>query len=100
MLLVGRIVKGAPQVFAYEGYGGDKLTEQAVLWERVGDRILLRRLSYQITADPEEPIWRSAEAANNPGIIASFAIETVGPDRSAVIDVTPMYTHTTPHVQP
>lgn len=99
MLLVGRIVKGAPQVFAYEGYGGDKFTEQAVLWERVGDRILLRRLSYQITADPEEPIWRSVEAANNPGIIASFAIETFGPDSSAVIDVTRMYTTATPHVQ-
>jgi len=99
MLLVGRLVKGAPQVFSYEGYGGDKFTEQAVMWERVGDRVLLRRLSYQITANPDDPIAQSVEAANNPGIIASFPVETYGPDSAAVIDVTRLYTTSVPHVQ-
>jgi len=99
MLLVGRLVKGAPQVFSYEGYGGDKFTEQAVMWERVGDRVLLRRLSYTITADPEDPVARSVEAANNPGIIASFQVEAYGPDSAAVIDVTRLYTTSVPHVQ-
>jgi len=99
MLLVGRLVKGAPQVFSYDGYGGDKFTEQAVMWERVGDRVLLRRLSYQITADPEAPVARSVELSNNPGIIASFPVETYGPDSAAVIEVTRLYTTAVPHFQ-
>lgn len=99
MLLVGRLVKGAPQVFSYEGYGGDKFTEQAIRWERVGNRILLRRLSFLIKAEPESEISEAVEAANNPGIIASFQIETYGPDSAAVIDVTRLYTTSVPHFQ-
>jgi hypothetical protein len=99
MLLVGRLVRGAPQVFSYEGYGGDKFTEQAILWERVGNRVLLRRLSYLIMAEPASAISQAVEAANNPGIIASFPVETYGPDSAAVIDVTRLYTTSVPHFQ-
>src|SRR6185503_15902852 len=63
-----------------------------VKWERHGNRILLRSISYEVVADQKLPISRAVQAANNDTIIQSFWIEALGKDDAPVIDVTRLFT--------
>lgn len=74
------------------GYGGQAAGNRVVKWERKGNRILLRNVSYDVVADAKLPVSRAVEAANNNTIIMAFNIEAFGKDDSAVIDVTRLFT--------
>jgi hypothetical protein len=74
------------------GYGGQAAGNRVVKWERKGNRILLRNVSYDVVADPKLPVSRAVQAANNDTIIMAFNIEALGKDDSAVIDVTRLFT--------
>ncbi len=77
------------------GYGGQAMGNRVVRWERQNNRILLRNISYDVVADPKEPISKAVKAANNDSIIRSFYIEALdknGKDDSVVIDVTSLFT--------
>ena len=67
-----------------------------VRWERRGSRMLLRQRSYQVRADPAQPIHRAVDALTEGTIVAAFEIEAFGPDSSAVIDVTRLFTTNVP----
>ena len=67
-----------------------------VKWERRGDRILLRAVSYDVVADPATPIAKAVEAANYNPIVAAFNIEALGKDDAAVIEVTRLFTTDVP----
>ena len=41
------------------GYGGQSAGNRVVKWERRGDRILLRGVSYDVIADPRTPIAKA-----------------------------------------
>jgi hypothetical protein len=74
------------------GYGGQAAGNRVVKWERKGNRILLRNVSYEVVADPKLPVSRAVQAANNDTIIMAFNIEAFGKDESAVIDVSRLFT--------
>jgi len=74
------------------GYGGQAAGNRVVKWERKGNRVLLRNISYDVVADPKLPVSRAVQAANNDTIIMAFNIEAFGKDESAVIDVTRLFT--------
>jgi hypothetical protein len=74
------------------GYGGQAAGNRVVKWERKGNRILLRNVSYDVVADPNLPVSRAVQAANNDTIIMAFNVEAIGKDDSAVIDVTRLFT--------
>src|SRR5690349_4144394 len=74
------------------GYGGQAAGNRVVRWERKGNRILLRNVSYDVVADPTLPVSRAVQAANNDTIIMAFNVEAIGKDDSAVIDVTRLFT--------
>ena len=74
------------------GYGGQAAGNRVVKWERKGNRILLRNVSYDVVADPKLPVSRAVQAANNDTIIMAFNIEAIGKDDSAVIDVSRLFT--------
>jgi hypothetical protein len=74
------------------GYGGQAAGNRVVKWERRGDRILLRGISYDVVADAAAPIARAVEAANYNPIVAAFNIEALGKDDAAVIEVTRLFT--------
>ena len=78
------------------GYGGQSAGNRVVKWERRGDRILLRAVSYDVVADSSTPIARAVDAANYAPIIMAFNIEALGKDDAAVIDVTRLYTSDVP----
>jgi hypothetical protein len=73
------------------GYGGQAAGNRVVKWERRGDRILLRAVSYDVIADPAAPIARAVDAANNNPIVMAFNVEAEK-DGNAVIDVTRLFT--------
>ena len=88
MLLVSRIARTATNI----GYGGEETNESVVRWERQGDRILLRTVSYLNVADSTLPISKAVRAANFEPIIASLPIAAYNGDTTAVIvDVTKLY---------
>ena len=74
------------------GYGGSKLNESPVRWERRDDRILLRMISLDNIADEDLPIARAVANSNVEPIIAAFDIEVMNDDSTAVvIEVTDLY---------
>ncbi len=73
------------------GYGGQAMGNRVVKWDRLNNRVLLRNVSYDVVADPKEPIAKAVKAANNDAIIKSFFIEALGKDDSVVIDVTSLF---------
>jgi len=88
MLLVSRIARTADNL----GYGGEKANTQVVRWQRHGDDVLLRIVSYENVADDSLPIYEAVRNSNLEPIIRSFAIEALSPDSEAVvIDVTPLF---------
>jgi hypothetical protein len=78
------------------GYGGQSAGNRVVKWERRGDRILLRAVSYDVIADPSSPIARAVDAANYNPIVMAFNIEALGKEDAAVIEVTRLYTSDVP----
>ena len=78
------------------GYGGQAAGNRVLKWERRGDRILLRAVSYEVVADAAAPIARAVEAANFNPIVMAFNIEALGKDDAAVIDVTRLFTSDVP----
>jgi hypothetical protein len=78
------------------GYGGQAAGNRVVKWERRGDRVLLRAVSYDVVADPKTPIARAVEAANYHPIVMAFNIEALGKDDAAVIEVTRLFTTDVP----
>ncbi|HEY5403712.1 MAG TPA: zinc-dependent metalloprotease [Pyrinomonadaceae bacterium] len=74
------------------GYGGQAAGNRVVKWERRGNRVFLRNVSYDVVADSRLPVSRAVQAANNDTIIMAFNIEAFGKDESAVIDVTRLFT--------
>ena len=78
------------------GYGGQALGNRVVKWERHGDRVLLKSVSYALVADAERPIARAVEAANNDTIIRAFDIETLSEGGAPVIDVTTLFNREVP----
>lgn len=73
------------------GYGGQAMGNRVVRWDRYNNRVLLKSVSYDVVADPKEPVSKAVQAANNNAIIKSFFIEALGKDDSVVIDVTSLF---------
>ena len=78
------------------GQGGQAVGSRVVKWERRGNRVLLRGISYDIVADRRQPIAQAVEAANNDTILMAFNIEALGKNDAPVIDVTRAFTTEVP----
>jgi hypothetical protein len=99
MLIVGRFARAAAANPAGENeYGGNEFNEQTLRWERHGNRVILRSVSYAIVADTALPVYKSVQNSNFGSVIAAFNVETYGPDSAAVIDVTKLFTTAVPEM--
>jgi len=78
------------------GQGGQAAGNRVVRWERRGDRVFLRSVSYEITADAKTPISRAVHDANYDPIVMSFNIEALGKNDAPVIEVTRLFTSDVP----
>ncbi|HWZ42396.1 MAG TPA: zinc-dependent metalloprotease [Candidatus Saccharimonadales bacterium] len=80
------------------GYGGQALAQHVVRWERIGNKINLREINYEIVADLKTPIAQAVQAANNNTIIMTFPVAAFGKNDSAVIEVTRLFTSDVPEI--
>ncbi|TVP75789.1 MAG: DUF5117 domain-containing protein [Gemmatimonadales bacterium] len=64
---------------------------RTVRWERRGDRIDLRTVSFNMIADENSAISRAVDNINRGNLIASFEIETFGEGDAPVIQVTRLF---------
>lgn len=71
MLLVTRIAR----THAGIGYGGQKANTQTVRWQRRGDKVMLRVVSYVNVADSTQPIALAVESSNFEPVVRSFDVE-------------------------
>ena len=79
-------------------YAGDQFAERTLRWERTGNRVVLRSPSFAITADTSLNVYRAVEHSNYGPIIAVLNVESYGPDSSAVVDVTRLFTTNVPEI--
>jgi hypothetical protein len=97
LLLVSRIVRAQTGT----GYGGLRLNNYVLRWEKSGEKILLRNVMHQSVADTSASIYKAVRAANFEPIIAAFKIESAGPDGvSSLIEVTDLFTTDVPEFSP
>lgn len=78
------------------GQGGQGAGNRVVRWERRNNRVFLRSVSYDIVAEPSQPIAQAVRAANTDTILMAFGVEAVGKDDAPVIDVTRLFTTEVP----
>ena len=96
MLLVSRIA-GTQNNLSFGGAGMKTHAQQVVRWQKKGNKILLRHVSYENIADPDDPIYKSVQENNFEPVVYSFDIETIGKDSTTeVIDVSRFYTSDVP----
>ena len=61
-----------------EKYGGELVSSHVVYWEKQDERLLLRAMAYDATADSTEQIHRAVLASTENPIVASFKIDKDG----------------------
>jgi hypothetical protein len=100
ILVISRIARVPSDITGFI-VAGHKVREQVWTWDRVGDRILLRKRSYQQIAADSTPISVSVVNNNFPPVVAAFDVEAEGRDSaSVVVDVTDLFEGDTPAIGP
>ncbi len=95
------LVTRASRVPVNLGYGGQQVAGTRVLkWERNGNKVLLRSVSYSTVADSTAPMYTAVRNSNNDMILGGFNVESYGPDSAAVIEVTRFFTAPVPELGP
>ncbi|SDG40781.1 zinc-dependent metalloprotease [Psychroflexus sediminis] len=90
MLMVTRIAQTAQGL----GFGGGKQNEQVLRWQKKGDKVYLRVVSYDITAADSLPISQAVVNSNFEPILYSFDVKAYKKDsinNNTVIDVTDLF---------
>jgi len=75
------------------GYAGEQIAARIVRWDRIGNRVLLRMVSYAMRADSSLPVARSVDLSNTAPILKSFDVAAWSPrDSNVVVEVTSLFT--------
>jgi hypothetical protein len=81
------------------GYAGEEVQDRVVRWERLGNRVLLRLVSYAMVADSTLSVSRAVRLSNQAPIIMSFDVAAWSEtDSNAVIEVTRLFTTDVPEI--
>ncbi len=82
------------------GYAGEALVARVVRWERLGNRVLLRNVDYDIIADSTEPVYRAVRLSNFEPVLMSFDIASfsANADSNLVVEVTRLFTTDVPEL--
>jgi len=75
------------------GYAGEQIAARVVRWDRLGNHVLLRLISFAMRADSTLPVAKAVDLSNTPPILKSFDIAAWSPrDSNAVVEVTSLFT--------
>lgn len=92
VLVVSRIA-GTVKGLNFGGAGMKSRPQQVIRWQRHGDNILLRSVSYTSVADEDLPIYNSVKNNNVEPIIMTFPIKAYNKDTTGyVIEVNDLFT--------
>lgn len=95
------LVQEIAQTTLGAGYGGQAAGNRVLRFERRDNRVLLRGVSYEVMAsDSTAPVAGAVAASNVHPILATFNVESYGPDSAAVIDVSRMFTQPPAELSP
>jgi len=74
-------------------YAGEEISNRIVVWERMGNKVFLRIVSYAMRADSTQPVARAVRLSNIAPIILSFDVAAWHtPDSNAVVETTRLFT--------
>ncbi|MBX2841065.1 MAG: DUF5117 domain-containing protein, partial [Flammeovirgaceae bacterium] len=92
VLVVSRI-SGTVQNLNFGGAGMRSRPQQVVRWQKHGEKVLLRSVSYNNVASEELPIYKSVRNNNFEPIIMAFDIAALGMDStSTILEVSKLFT--------
>lgn len=92
ILVVSRI-SGFVKGLNFGGAGTRSRPQQVIRWQKHGEKLLLRSVSYNSVASPDDPVYESVRNNNFEPIVASLDIKAYGKDSmSLVADVTSLFT--------
>ncbi len=92
ILIVSRI-SGHVKGLNFGGAGMKSRPQQVIRFQRIGDRILLRSVSFNSVADEDQPIYTSVKNNNFEPVIMTFDVAAESPDkRGVVIKVNDLFT--------
>lgn len=98
-LLVVSRVSGFVKGLNFGGAGVKSRPQQIIRWQRKGDKILLRSVSYNSVASNEDPIYNSVKNNNFEPIVMAFDINALSKDSSAVVfEVNKLFTSDVPMI--
>ncbi|PEN13461.1 zinc-dependent metalloprotease [Longibacter salinarum] len=66
-------------------YGGEKVNTQVLRWQRRGDKVLLRVVSYENIADEDDPVYRAVQNSNFEPIVQAFDVKALTEDSTGVV---------------
>ena len=84
ILIVSRIA-GTVDGLNFGGAGMKSRPQQVIRWQRMGNRMLLRSVSFNSVASLEQPIYKSVRNNNFEPIIATFTIKAYNADTTGVL---------------
>src|SRR3989449_431220 len=81
-------------------YGGGHPDTPGIRWQRMGNRVLLRSVSYDVVADSSTPVSRAVRLSNLEPVLMSFDVAAFSPnaDSNLVIEVTRLFTTDVPEL--
>jgi hypothetical protein len=98
ILVVSRI-SGHVKGLNFGGAGMKSRPQQVVRWQKHGEKVLLRSVSYNSVASEDLPVYQSVKNNNFEPIVAAFDVKAYGPDSNSVVaDVTPFFTNDEPMI--
>ena len=74
------------------GFNGFLVADRVVRWQLGGNRVLLRDVNFEMTADPREPIAAAVRESNTDTIVMAFDVLAISPGGAPVIDVGRLFT--------
>ena len=96
LLVVSRI-SGFVKGLNFGGAGVKSRPQQVIRWQRKGDKLLLRSVSYNSVASFEDPIYNSVKNNNFEPVIMAFDIAAISKDSTTtVVDVSKLFTTDVP----
>ncbi len=96
ILIVSRI-SGFVKNLNFGGAGVKSKPQQVIRWQKIGNKMALRSVSYNSVASFEDPIYASVINNNFEPIVMMFDIETTG-ENSTLIKVDPLFTNDIPMI--
>ena len=84
ILLVSRI-SALPQNLTFGGAGMKARGQQVIRFEKKGDNLIMRHVSFQSVAGPDQPIFESVRNNNFEPVVQTFDIKTIGKDSSTYV---------------